>query len=139
MMPGIRNLAPLSLVTASLLICAFALEVSGHPQVSSTHRFTPPRAEKSVEVGTFYLKRKNYKAALSRFLEAIKTDPFYAPAHGQLGKVYEKLGRREEALQAYRTHLEVLPSAKEAAKATDVRKAITRLELDLRRNPPDPK
>ena len=136
MIPAIRNLAPLFLVTASLLICAFAFEVSGHPQVSSTHRFTPPRAEKSVEIGTFYLKKKNYKAALSRFLEAIKTDPFYAPAHGQLGKVYEKLGKREEALRSYRTHLEVLPSAREAAKATDVRKAITRLELDLRRNPP---
>ncbi len=139
MMPGIRNLAPLSLVTASLLICAFAFEVAGHPQVSSTHRFTPPRAEKSVEIGTFYLKKKNYKAALSRFLEAIKTDPSYAPAHRQLGKVYEKLGKREEALRAYRTHLDVLPSAEEAAKATDVRKAITRLKFDLRRNPPNRK
>ncbi len=41
---------------------------------------TPPPAWKSVEVGNFYLKLKKLKGALSRFQEAVKTDPHYAPA-----------------------------------------------------------
>ena len=86
MMLGIRNFAPLFLVTVPLLICAFASEVAGHPQVSSTHRFIPPRAEKSVEIGTFYLKKRNYKAALSRFQEAIKNRPLLRACASSTGQ-----------------------------------------------------
>ncbi len=132
MVPKIKIFYPLSLVTASLLICIVAQNVSPYPQTSSDGLFSPPQAEKSVEIGIFYLKKKNYKAALSRFLEAIKTNPLYPPAHRQLGKVYEKLGKKEEALKAYKAHLESLPSSEEAEKAINVRKAISRLELDLR-------
>ena len=94
-------------------------------------RCIPPPASKSVEIGTFYLKQKKYKAALSRFQEAVQTDPLYAPAYGKLGKVYVKLGRKKEALRAYKRHLELLPSAREAEKAEDVHKAIARLEREL--------
>ena len=76
MMPAIRNLAPLSLVTAFLFIGAFAFEVSGHPQVSSTHRFTPPRAEKSVEIGTFYLKKKELQGRTEPVPGGDKNGPF---------------------------------------------------------------
>ena len=130
------KVALLSLFAAILLAITLAPEVAGMLQVSSTHRFTPPPASESVKIGTFYLKKKNYKAALSRFLEAIETDPYFAPAHRQLGKVYEKMGMKREALRAYKTYLEVLPSDEESSKATQVRKAIARLKLDLKRNPP---
>ena len=80
---------------------------------------SPTSASKSVEIGTFYLKQKKYKAALSRFQEAVQTDPLYVPAYGKLGKVYVKLGRKKEALRAYKRHLELLPSAREAEKAED--------------------
>ena len=135
MITELPKVAPLSLFAVFLLTFTLAPEVAGMLQVSSTHRSTPPSASESVKIGTFYLKKKNYKAALSRFLEAIETDPYFAPAHRQLGKVYEKMGMKREALRAYKAHLEVLPSAEEAAKATHVRKAIARLELDLRRTP----
>ncbi len=96
------------------------------------HSLHPPPASKSVEIGTFYLKQKKYKAALSRFQEAVQTDPLYAPAYGsKLGKVYVKLGLKKEALRAYKRHLELLPSAREAEKAEDVHKAIARLEREL--------
>ena len=96
-----------------------------------SYRRIPPPASKSVEIGTFYLKQKKFKAALSRFQEAIHTDPLYAPAYHKLGKVYVKLGRKKEALRAYKRHLELLPSASEAEKATDVHKAIARLEREF--------
>ncbi len=136
MITELPKVAPLSLFAVFLLTFTLAPEVAGMLQVSSTHRSTPPSASESVKIGTFYLKKKNYKAALSRFLEAIETDPHFAPAHRQLGKVYEKMGMKREALRAYKTHLQLLPSAKEASKATQVRKAIARLKLDLKRNPP---
>ena len=135
MITELPKVTPLSLFAVFLLTFTLAPEVAGMLQVSSTHRATPPSASESVKIGTFYLKKKNYKAALSRFLEAIETDPYFAPAHRQLGKVYEKMGMKREALRAYKAHLEVLPSAEEAAKATHVRKAIARLALDLRRTP----
>ena len=132
-----RTAIPLSLCLAGGVLAALAPESTQESTREKAYeedpsiRHTPPRASKSVEVGTFYLKRKKYKAALSRFQEAIQTDPLYAPAYRKLGKVYEKLGRKKEALRAYKKHLELLPSARDAEKAEDVHKAIARLEREL--------
>ncbi|PYV27705.1 MAG: hypothetical protein DMG27_03155 [Acidobacteria bacterium] len=41
--------------------------------------YVPPSARKSVEVGNYYLRKKKYNAALSRYQEAVETDP-YKPA-----------------------------------------------------------
>ena len=101
---------------------------SPRSQELSSYRYRTLGASKSVEIGTFYLKKKNYRAALSRFREALGMDPYYAPAYPKLGKVYEKLGRKREALRAYKTYLEVLPSARMAAEAKAVHKAIARLD-----------
>lgn len=89
--------------------------------------YTPPGPAKSVEIGKFYLRRKDYKGALSRFEEAVHTDPSYAPAYLGLGKVYEKTGVRQKALDAYQRYLELLPSDKDAEDAKEVHRAIDRL------------
>jgi len=89
--------------------------------------YVPPSPAKSVEIGNFYLKRKSYKAALSRFREAAQTNPEYAPAYLGLGKTYEKLGRRQEALDAYEKYLDLLPSDKDAEQAKEVQRALRRL------------
>jgi tetratricopeptide (TPR) repeat protein len=88
---------------------------------------TPP-AWKSVEVGNFYLRRKKYRAALSRFQEAAKTDPYNPQACLGMGRVYDRLGLKQKALENYRGYLDLLPSAKEAEEAKEVQKAIERLE-----------
>src|SRR5437879_2260898 len=44
-------------------------DVSG---VMEVKKWDPHRAEKDVEVGDFYFKRKNYSAALSRYREALE-------------------------------------------------------------------
>ena len=93
--------------------------------------FASPAASKSVEIGDFYLKRKKYKAALSRFQEALQTDPHYAPAYRELGKVYEKMGFWQKSLDAYRKYLDELPSAKDARQAKDIQKAIARLQQEI--------
>jgi tetratricopeptide (TPR) repeat protein len=97
--------------------------------------YEPPSASKSVEIGNFYLRRKRYNAALSRFQEAAATDPYYAPAYLGLGRVYEKIGLKEKALSAYHKYLDGLPSEKQADEARDVHKAIDRLEHGLNKTP----
>jgi len=93
--------------------------------------YVPPSAAKSVEIGDYYLKTKKYNAALSRFQEAVKSDPDYAPAYLGLGKVYEKIGLRQKALAAYQKYLDALPSAKDAEDAKQVHLAMARLERGL--------
>jgi tetratricopeptide (TPR) repeat protein len=94
-------------------------------------RYVSPSAQKSVEIGDFYLKRKKFTAALSRFLEALRTDPNYAPAHRELGKTYEGMGLWQKALEAYQKYLDELPSAKDAREAKSVHKAIARLQKEI--------
>ena len=90
--------------------------------------YTSPSAAKSVEIGDFYLQRGKLKAALSRFQEALKMDAHYAPAYRELGKVYERMGERRKALDAYKRYLDELPSAQDAREAKSIHKAIARLE-----------
>lgn len=97
------------------------------PQAGAGFTFTPPGPAKSVEVGNFYLRRKDYKGALSRFEEAVQTDPNYAPAYLGLGKVYEKTGATQKALDAYQKYLDLLPSDKDAQDAKEVHRAMDRL------------
>jgi tetratricopeptide (TPR) repeat protein len=98
---------------------------------SDGFRYSPPGPAKSVEVGNFYLKRKDYKGALSRFEEAVQTDPNYAPAYLGLGKVYEKTGATQKALDAYQKYLDLLPSDKDAEDAKEVHRAIDRLRKSV--------
>jgi tetratricopeptide (TPR) repeat protein len=94
-------------------------------------RYVSPSAQKSVEIGDFYLRRKKFNAALSRFQEALKTDPHYALAYRELGKVYEKMGFWQKSLEAYRKYLDELPSAKDAREAKNIHKAIARLQQEI--------
>jgi len=102
-------------------------------ELESTYHYVPPSARQSVEIGNFYFRRKDYRGALSRFEEAAKDDPYYAPAYLGLGKVYEKTGRKRKALAAYHKYLNALPSQKQADEAKGVHKAIRRLERELAR------
>jgi len=97
------------------------------PQADGGFTFTPPGPAKSVEVGDFYLRRKDYRGALSRFEEAVQTNPNYAPAYLGLGRVYEKTGARQKALEAYQKYLDLLPSDKDAEDAKQVHRAMERL------------
>jgi tetratricopeptide (TPR) repeat protein len=136
-----REPGPMSF--SALLIAAVVVAFPAPPapaQDSTTDReapetakpYVPPSAPRSVEVGIYYLRRKKYVAALSRFQEAVKTDPYYPPGYLGLGKVYEKIGLKQKALDAYRKYLDTLPSTKEAEEAKEVHEAIARLERDVK-------
>jgi tetratricopeptide (TPR) repeat protein len=93
--------------------------------------YVPPSAAKSVEIANFYFRTKKYNAALSRYQEAVTTDPYCAAGYLGLGKTYEKVGLKHKALAAYQKYLDLLPSAKQAEEAKSVHQAIERLEKSL--------
>ena len=86
--------------------------------------YTSPGAAKCVEIGNVYLHQGALKGALSRFQEAVKDNPNYAPAYLGLGKVYERMKEKQKALEAYERYLYELPSAKDAAEAKDAQRAV---------------
>ena len=71
--------------------------------------WNPHKAEKDVEVGDFYFKRKNYRAALDRYREALYYKYDDAVAMFRLGVCQEKIGEGEEARKAYESYLRILP------------------------------
>ena len=77
--------------------------------VQEFRAWNPHKAEKDVEVGDFYFKRKNYRAALDRYREALYYKYDDAVAMFRLGVCQEKIGEGEEARKAYQSYLRILP------------------------------
>jgi tetratricopeptide (TPR) repeat protein len=92
--------------------------------------FEPFKAEKSVEVGMYYLKKKNYDAAIERFQDALRYKPGFARPHLLLGQAFEKKGEFEESILHYTAYLEIVPNADDANK---VRRKIAGLKKHLER------
>jgi len=86
--------------------------------------WNPHTADKDVEVGLFYFKRSNYRAAEARFRDALYWQDNHAEATYRLAVVLEKEGKNVEAQQYYRSYLKILPGGEFAA---DSKKAIGRL------------
>jgi tetratricopeptide (TPR) repeat protein len=96
-----------------------------NPDIGEFHPFDPHRAAKDVEVGDFYYKQHNYRAAISRYREALLYKPDDAIATFSLADALEKSGNLQEATQNYRAYLKILPNG---PKAKDAHKALERLQ-----------
>jgi tetratricopeptide (TPR) repeat protein len=92
----------------------------------------PHKAEKDVEVGDFYFKRKNYRAAVDRYREALYYKNDDAVATFKLAICQEKLGEVEDARQGYENYLKILP---EGPFAEEAHRGIERLKTQT---PPSP-
>lgn len=98
---------------------------AGESEVTELKHYDPHQAEKDIEVGEFYLKRKNYKAAIYRFRSALENKPNYALAIFRLAQALEPMGEVEEARGLYERYLQILPNGELAAEA---HKALERLQ-----------
>jgi len=78
------------------------------------YAFNPLQAQHDLQIGNYYFKKGNYKAAMSRFREATRWNPGYAEAYLRLGESEEKLHDKPAARQAYAKYLELSPDGKEA-------------------------
>lgn len=122
-------------VTAPAVRAQVPEKIPSYP-IDPDWNYTSPGAAKCVEIGNVYLHQGALKGALSRFQEAVKDDPHYAPAYLGLGKVYERMKEKRKALEAYERYLSELPSAKDAADAKDAQRAVARLQKQVGPNKP---
>jgi len=93
--------------------------------ITEFHTWDPHKAAKSIEVGDFYYKRKNYKAAEERYREALRYKDNDAVATIRLAICLEKLGVLDDARSEYESYLRILPHGPESEQA---QKAIERLK-----------
>ena len=92
--------------------------------INELHAWDPHKAAKDVEVGDFYFKRKNYRAAEERYRDALRFKDNDAIATIRLAVCLEKLGVLDDARSEYESYLKILPHGPQAAEA---QKAIDRL------------
>ena len=103
------------------------LEVADNPDTSGVqefHPWNPMKALKDIEVGDYYFKRKNYRAALDRYKEALYYKDSDAVASFRLAVCQEKLGNRVEARKYFEQYLKILP---EGPFAKDAHASLDRL------------
>jgi tetratricopeptide (TPR) repeat protein len=103
------------------------MEAADSPETSDVqefHPWNPMKALKDVEVGDYYFKRKNYRAALDRYKEALYWKENDAIASFRLAQCQEKLGNKEAARKYYEQYLKILP---EGPFAKDAHTSLDRL------------
>jgi tetratricopeptide (TPR) repeat protein len=99
---------------------ADVVEPDASGDVQEFHPWNPHKAVKDIEVGDFYFKRKNYRAALDRYREALYWKNNDAVANFRMAQCLEKINQPEEARAHYQEYLKILPEgpfSKEAKKA----------------------
>ena len=69
----------------------------------------PVQSKQNLNVGNTYFKRRNYAAAISRYIEAIAWQPDSIPAHEALARTYEKTGDFTKAIQTLQALIEKNP------------------------------
>jgi Tfp pilus assembly protein PilF len=84
----------------------------------------PHKAAKDVEVGQYYLKLKNYRAALERFNHALTYKQNDAEAIFGLAITQEKLDLLSLSAQNYRKYLEILPNGPKSKDAEEGLKRV---------------
>jgi tetratricopeptide (TPR) repeat protein len=92
--------------------------------VTETKPWNPHEADKDVEVGLYYFKRGNLRAAEARFRDALYWQDNHAEALFRLAAVLEKEGHNAAARENYENYLKILPKGEFSA---DSRKALERL------------
>lgn len=118
----------------------------GIEAVKEPKELNPDEAKKNIDVGNYYRKKKNYVAAIRRYLTAIEYQPDSDKAYKSLVKAYESLveayesvdrtqaslleaegkhGKISSAIDAFTDFLSVYP---DSVKCGDFRKMITKLE-----------
>jgi len=103
--------------------------------ISEFHPWNPHKAAKDIEVGDFYFKRRNYRAAADRYREALMYKDNDAVATFRLAVCLEKMDQPDEARKEYESYLKILPHGPQAEEA---QKAIQRLKATSAEAKPNP-
>ena len=93
-------------------------------QADEARQQTRLLAKKLQAEGEELLKQKNLDAAQTKFQNALRSDPSFAPAYRGLGTIYEQHGDKQ-AVWLFNKYLELDP---EAADAKSIKRRIKKLE-----------
>ena len=102
-----------------------AAEGKEEAEAAKEKELNPALAEQNLKVGDFYLKRKNYSAAVQRYRDAVDYQPSLLAAYEALAKAYEKMGENAKAAEAYREFIRNNPNS---PKIPEVNSRIVKLE-----------
>ena len=83
-------------------------------EAKKEYALNPIQAEKEFKIGSFYLKKGSFRAAIRRFEEALKWDPNMAEAWLKIAETQTRLKKSTAARDAYKQYLELRPDAKDA-------------------------
>jgi len=92
-------------------------------------------ASKDIEIGGYYLERKNWKGALSRFESALVLDPENPDIYWGLAEAEARLGKLADARTHYEKVIDYDPDSKHGKEA---RKALKAPEIANGKNAVDP-
>ena len=90
--------------------------------------YNPHKAAKNIEVGDYYFKRENYRAALSRYEEALELKANDPLATFKIAVTLEKLKLPAKAYERYAEYLHLVPGGPNAG---DAQAAMDRLQGTL--------
>jgi len=68
-------------------------------------RIAPNSAKGYINYGNILIRAKSYQKALESYLEGMVKDSLYAPGYRQLGELYYKAGKFENAVQSYSKYI----------------------------------
>ena len=108
-----------------LILDTDAAEGKAEAEASKEKELSPTLAAENLKIGDFYLKRKNYPAALERYRDAVEYQPDLLAAYEAMARAYEKVGESTKAVEAYREFIRRNP---ESPKIPQVNKSIAKLE-----------
>jgi len=87
---------------------AFMLKNEGSDAANNydaAKRIAPNSAKGYINYGNILIRAKSYQKALESYLEGMVKDSLYAPGYRQLGELYYKAGKFENAVQAYSKYI----------------------------------
>ena len=89
----------------------------------------PILALQNVNIGNYYLKQKNYAAAIQRFTEAIEYQADLPKAYEGLAMAYERNGQIHKSVETYKGFLEKNP---DSPKVPQFRSRLAKLERQIK-------
>jgi tetratricopeptide (TPR) repeat protein len=93
--------------------------------------YDPYHANKSIEVGKYYMRKGDTDAAIERFKDAIHYKYDFAIPRILLGEAYEKKHEDGEAVRYYKEYLKILPNGPDAKHAKErIEKLSKRLSAE---------
>lgn len=81
-------------------------------------------------LATEHLKAGNEPTALYHFEMLLKLHPDYMGTYYHLGKLYERLDRRQDAIQTYEAGIELAQKMKNLKTLAEIRTALQNLLID---------